>query len=165
MAKCFVSRGYMLQIVIRSVTISFLILKCALIPRSLLFSAAILTLSLTAFLTELARILPTLSVRALLRFRAFSRLVAFLISGATCTRPRIVSLGLRLLLPVIFFPFLSLITVLFVFLFLSLMQLPSGPGLWKLNLSVLDDPEYVSLITGFWSFWPTRIFSFPSLDV
>ena len=40
----------------------------------------------------------------------------------------------------------------------------SGPGLWKLNLSVLDDPEYVSLITGFWSFWRTRIFSFSSLD-
>ena len=40
----------------------------------------------------------------------------------------------------------------------------SGPGLWKLNLSVLDDPDYVSLITGFWSFWRTRIFSFSSLD-
>ena len=39
-----------------------------------------------------------------------------------------------------------------------------GPDLWKLNLSVLNDPEYVSLITGFWSFWRTRIFRFSSLD-
>ena len=31
-------------------------------------------------------------------------------------------------------------------------------------MSVLDNPEYVSLITGFWSFWCTRIFSFSSLD-
>lgn len=36
----------------------------------------------------------------------------------------------------------------------------SEPGLGKLNLSVLHDPEYVSLITGFWSFWRTRIFVF-----
>ena len=39
-----------------------------------------------------------------------------------------------------------------------------GPGLWMLNLSVLDDPEYVSLNTGFWTFWRTRIFSFSCLD-
>ena len=24
-----------------------------------------------------------------------------------------------------------------------------GPGVWKLNLSVLNDPEYISLITNF----------------
>ena len=40
----------------------------------------------------------------------------------------------------------------------------SGPRLWKLNLYVLDNREYVSLITGFWSFWLTRIFSFSFLD-
>ena len=31
-------------------------------------------------------------------------------------------------------------------------------------MSVLDDPEYVSQIAGFWSFWCKRIFSFSSLD-
>ena len=43
-------------------------------------------------------------------------------------------------------------------------SITAGPGLWKLNLSVLDDPEYVSLINGFWSFRRTRMFSFSSLD-
>ena len=28
---------------------------------------------------------------------------------------------------------------------------PHGPGLWKLNVSVLDDHDYVKLITDFWS--------------
>ena len=33
-------------------------------------------------------------------------------------------------------------------------EVPShGPGVWKLNLSVLNDPEYISLITNFWSDW------------
>lgn len=35
-----------------------------------------------------------------------------------------------------------------------------GPSLWKLNLSVLNDPEYVSLITGFWSFWCKEFLGF-----
>ena len=38
-----------------------------------------------------------------------------------------------------------------------------GPGLWKLNSSILDEPEFVLLISNFWSFWRGRIFSFPSL--
>ena len=33
-------------------------------------------------------------------------------------------------------------------------EVPSrGPGVWKLNLSVLNDPDYVSLISNFWSDW------------
>ena len=32
-------------------------------------------------------------------------------------------------------------------------SVPMGPGLWKLNLAVLEEDEYVSLITDFWSFW------------
>ena len=38
-----------------------------------------------------------------------------------------------------------------------------GPGLWKLNTSVLEEPEYVSLITGFWYLWRGRAFSFSTL--
>ena len=38
-----------------------------------------------------------------------------------------------------------------------------GPGLWKLNSLVLDEPEFVLLISNFWSFWRSRIFSFSSL--
>ena len=39
-----------------------------------------------------------------------------------------------------------------------------GPGLWKLNLAVLDEPEYVALISAFWAFWRSRAFAFSSLD-
>ena len=38
-----------------------------------------------------------------------------------------------------------------------------GPGLWKLNSAVLDEPEFVLLISNFWPFWRSRIFSFSSL--
>ena len=38
-----------------------------------------------------------------------------------------------------------------------------GPGVWKLNLSVLNDPEYISLITNFWSDWPAAQQRFPTL--
>lgn len=38
-----------------------------------------------------------------------------------------------------------------------------GPGLWKLNSSILDEPEFVLLISNFWPFWRSRIFSFSSL--
>lgn len=37
------------------------------------------------------------------------------------------------------------------------------PGLWKLNSSILDEPEFVLLISNFWSFWRGKIFSFSSL--
>ena len=40
---------------------------------------------------------------------------------------------------------------------------PPGPGLWKLNASVLDDDAYVQLITSFWSGWRPKMSSFPSL--
>ena len=39
-----------------------------------------------------------------------------------------------------------------------------GPGLWKLNLVVLDEPEYLAMISNFWTFWRTRCFFFPSLE-
>ena len=39
-----------------------------------------------------------------------------------------------------------------------------GPGLWKLNLAVLDEPEYVTLISDFWAFWRSRAFAFSSLS-
>ena len=29
----------------------------------------------------------------------------------------------------------------------------SGPGVWKFNTSLLKDPEYVSLVSSFWSHW------------
>ena len=38
-----------------------------------------------------------------------------------------------------------------------------GPGLWKLNSAVLDEPEFALLISNFWPFWRSRIFSFSSL--
>ena len=41
-------------------------------------------------------------------------------------------------------------------------MVPHGPGLWKLNVSVLDD-EYVEPITDFWSLWRSRMNCFPSL--
>ena len=31
----------------------------------------------------------------------------------------------------------------------------AGWGVWKLNTSLLQDPEYVSLVKSFWSFWET----------
>ena len=43
-------------------------------------------------------------------------------------------------------------------------SVPPGPGLWKLNLSVLDEAEYIGLISTFWSYWQSRQSSFPSLS-
>ena len=40
---------------------------------------------------------------------------------------------------------------------------PPGPGLWKLNISVLEEDEYVRLISDFWSRWRRRKHLFPSL--
>lgn len=40
---------------------------------------------------------------------------------------------------------------------------PPGPGLWKLNTSVLNDDEYVELISDFWLSWCASIHRFPSL--
>ena len=42
-------------------------------------------------------------------------------------------------------------------------SIPRGPGFWKLNCSLLSDPEYISLISNFWLFWKSRVSSFPSL--
>ena len=40
---------------------------------------------------------------------------------------------------------------------------PAGPGLWKLNVSVLEEEEYFQLIHDFWSTWRRRKHLFPSL--
>ena len=40
---------------------------------------------------------------------------------------------------------------------------PPGPGLWKLNASVLGEDSYVQLITSFWSSWRSKMTSFSSL--
>lgn len=39
---------------------------------------------------------------------------------------------------------------------------PPGPGLWKLNVSILSDDEYVRLVTDFWVSWRRRQNSFSS---
>ena len=40
---------------------------------------------------------------------------------------------------------------------------PPGPGLWKLNISILEDEEYVHQVGEFWSNWCGRKSQFPSL--
>ena len=40
---------------------------------------------------------------------------------------------------------------------------PPGPGLWKLNTSILKEDEYIKIIPDFWSEWRTRTHRFPSL--
>ena len=40
---------------------------------------------------------------------------------------------------------------------------PPGPGLWKLNTSVLEDEGYVSAVTNFWSGWRNMKGLYPSL--
>ena len=42
-------------------------------------------------------------------------------------------------------------------------SVPPGPELWKLNRSVLDEAEYIDLISTFWSYWQSRQSSFSSL--
>ena len=34
--------------------------------------------------------------------------------------------------------------------------LPRGPGIWKLNVSVLEEEEFVALVTSFWASWRTK---------
>ena len=41
---------------------------------------------------------------------------------------------------------------------------PPGPGLWKLNTSILHDQDYVDLITGFWRRWRLTQARFSSLS-
>jgi len=41
--------------------------------------------------------------------------------------------------------------------------LERGPGLWKLNCSVLSEDEYVDMVSSFWSHWRSRRESFPSV--
>ena len=40
---------------------------------------------------------------------------------------------------------------------------PPGPGLWKLNRSILHEDAYISLITNFWEDWHYRLSGFSSL--
>ena len=42
--------------------------------------------------------------------------------------------------------------------------IPPGPGLWKLNTSVLEEEEYCRLINDFWTDWKHCKLSFPSLS-
>ena len=40
---------------------------------------------------------------------------------------------------------------------------PPGPGLWKLNVSVLEEVDYFALIADFWASWRKQVSLFPSL--
>ena len=40
---------------------------------------------------------------------------------------------------------------------------PPGPGLWKLNISILQEQAYVLLISDFWASWRSSVLHFPSL--
>ena len=40
---------------------------------------------------------------------------------------------------------------------------PPGPGLWKLNTSILEDEGYVSAVSNFWSGWRNMKGLYPSL--
>lgn len=40
---------------------------------------------------------------------------------------------------------------------------PPGPGLWKLNISILQEQAYVRLISCFWASWRSSVLRFPSL--
>ena len=41
---------------------------------------------------------------------------------------------------------------------------PPGPGLWKLNTSILEEQAYVQLVSDFWLMWRNSIQRFPSLS-
>ena len=41
--------------------------------------------------------------------------------------------------------------------------IPRGPGRWKCNISILEDPELRSEIESFWIYWRTRQPFFPSV--
>ena len=43
--------------------------------------------------------------------------------------------------------------------------IPCGPGRWHLNISILDDPDFITLISDFWTRWQRRKLSFPSISV
>ena len=47
--------------------------------------------------------------------------------------------------------------------FLCPSLVPPGPGLWKLNVSVLEEEEYFQLIRDVWSTWRRRKHLLPSL--
>lgn len=42
--------------------------------------------------------------------------------------------------------------------------IPPGPGLWKLNVSILQETDYTKLITDFWLSWRLAQNNFPSLS-
>ena len=44
-------------------------------------------------------------------------------------------------------------------------RIGNGPGVWKFNTSLLDDKNYCSLVTSFWSFWQAHYTpeAFPSI--
>ena len=59
------------------------------------------------------------------------------------------------------FPFSDHCPVLFSFSIPDV--IPPGPGLWKLNISILQDAEYSKLITDFWLNWWCSQNYYPSL--
>ena len=60
---------------------------------------------------------------------------------------------------------LVLSRIILLYPFPGLFPISRGPGLWKLNCSVLDDPDYADLISSFRSSWQLRrhFFSSPLL--
>jgi exonuclease III len=54
----------------------------------------------------------------------------------------------------------------YVYMTFKLPSMPTrGPGVWKLNASLLKEENYVSMIRDFWSEWQNEKASFPSLAV
>ena len=43
--------------------------------------------------------------------------------------------------------------------------LPRGPGRWKLNVSLMNDVDFVSSVRNFWFAWRLRKYTFPSLQL
>ena len=46
---------------------------------------------------------------------------------------------------------------------INLSKIELGPGVWKLNTSILPDPDYQTQVNLFWNLWKTKKQDFPSL--
>lgn len=137
---------------------------------------------LIAPLIAQALICPTLPVRALPLCGIFLRPAVSSMFGGICIsrlqaipgpgRMGVLLPVLILLMFLIFGCLLSCAMIPFRVLFLTIAAFssvtvpdvtPPGPGLWKLNTPILQDEEYVQLITDSWLLWRTSIPCFPSL--
>ena len=76
-----------------------------------------------------------------------------------CPYPWIASVSACDIIP---FPFSDHCALLFSFSIPDV--IPPGPGLWKLNISILQEMDYVKLITDFWFGWQRSQNNFPSLS-